>query len=306
MKTSDLLASGIRRLITSVKLRTLRGLGLQGSKECGESLHGIKILRLSKNGPLGRKGECLYLPKDKVIYKYVLYSGVWEPEESKFLAESLGEIPFEELSCTAVIDIGANTGLITRQLLNETKFLPESIFVFEPMQANFVSLKHNLAKFETQTKVHYNNFALGKINASEKFFTQRDNFGNSSILKEVIPADKRLESVIRVVSTEMYFLEHLKNFCRIVLKCDAQGSDLTILSQIPIEIWSTVKSAVVEAWALDSVLEEDARRICAIFEEFDYFSFNPNSPTNCVADEIYDFWTSRSGESKNIFLKRKT
>jgi len=96
--------------------------GFFGARTVGVTAEGNTILMLNKDYVLGRKGTPLQLPKDDVIFGVVKRHGFWELEESKFLARSL------ERACrksttqnVALIDIGANTGLVTLQAMNLLK-----------------------------------------------------------------------------------------------------------------------------------------------------------------------------------------
>ena len=91
----------------------------RGARIVGVSQNGNTILRLNKNYALGRKGTDLELPQDLVIFESVKSRGDWELEESEFLAIALRKVGKIPNSKAALLDIGANTGLVTLQAMNQ-------------------------------------------------------------------------------------------------------------------------------------------------------------------------------------------
>jgi hypothetical protein len=64
-------------------------LGFSGARIVGVSQNGNTLLSLNKDYALGRKGTILELPRDLVIFESVRKQGIWELEESEFLARGL-------------------------------------------------------------------------------------------------------------------------------------------------------------------------------------------------------------------------
>lgn len=70
-------------------------------------------LLLKRWSPLGEAGKEIFLSEDQVIYEQVRLNGFWAIEEVKFIVENL------EDDCV-LLDLGANAGLISRQVLFST------------------------------------------------------------------------------------------------------------------------------------------------------------------------------------------
>jgi len=271
-----------------------------GARVVGETLSGSTLLRLNKDYALGRKSTELEIPRDKVIFESVKRWGSWELEESEFLAFGLrkvGQLP----NCrVALLDIGANTGLVILQALNLSKTSVE-VFLFEPIPRHVSAIKHNLGHF---SNIHVNEFALSEGNGTSEIFTQTTNHGNSSLLKSVVPLDEQISTQIKLVDTEEYCDNYLKEFDRYALKCDTQGMDALILSRIPNSIWQNVEVAVIEVWALPEINKQDVTHLLTMFQNFKYFSWNPISQNIKSLSEISEFWLSKSGTSRNLFLSK--
>ena len=67
-------------------------------------------LKLNKNTALGNKGDIIYLPFDKYITWWVIKEG----EYKHFLLKHINKINNKII----FIDIGANTGLVSKQIYN--------------------------------------------------------------------------------------------------------------------------------------------------------------------------------------------
>ena len=117
------------RVIGGIIVKSLSGksrslgshLGINGAKLIGFNSNGNSQLRLNTDGVLGLKGTILELPKDDVIYKSVQRAGNWELDECAFLADGLATCYFLGNTSVAFVDIGANTGLMTLQVMNIAK-----------------------------------------------------------------------------------------------------------------------------------------------------------------------------------------
>ena len=72
------------------------------------------------------------------------------------------------------IDIGANTGLLTKSLLINLDNII-SAFLIEPDQDNFFCLKHNLSKYKN---AQIFNFALDTKDGEKKLFIDKNNKEN--------------------------------------------------------------------------------------------------------------------------------
>lgn len=276
-------------------------MGLSGARIVGTTPYGNTILELNKNYALGAKGTILEIPEDKVIFEYVKKRGSWELAESKFLARGLVRATSNGTKA-AFLDIGANTGLVTLQAVNLSNTSPE-VFLFEPVPRHAVAIKQNLKNL---SKIHVNEFGLSDKNRQSDIYTQPTNHGNTSILNSVVPINGRILTQIQLVETAEYCNKFLTDFQRYVIKCDTQGMDAQILSRIPKRIWKNCETAVIEVWALSEIVKEDVQALLSMCEEFAYASWQPGISNEIIElSEISEFWLSKSGKSKNLFLSRK-
>jgi FkbM family methyltransferase len=273
---------------------------LTGARVVGVTPSGNTLLELNKNYPLGLKGTVLELPKDEVIFEYVRRRGLWELEESEFLAHGLLRIGGMPKSKTALLDIGANVGLITLQALNLSKTSPE-IFLFEPINRHVLAIQHNLRKF---SNIHINEFALSNENGIAEIYTQETNHGNTTLLNSIVPPVEQIRTQIRVVDTAQYCDSFLSTFDSFIIKCDTQGMDALILSRIGNRIWENTEIAVIECWALPEISEQNVTDLLLMFQKFEYASWDPKSCKTISLNEISEFWLSKSGASRVLFLSK--
>lgn len=275
-------------------------LGLLGARVIGISSNGNVILQLNKSYALGLKGAVLELPRDQVIFEFVKKRGSWELEESKFLSHGLKNACRQPHKKTALIDIGANTGLVTLQAMNLAG-TNNDVFLFEPIPRHAAAIRQNLKNL---TNIHVNEFALSDRNGEAPIFTEADNHGNSSLIKSVVPAANMAVTQIKLVDTMQYCSDSLNNFEKYVIKCDSQGMDALILSRLPKKIWENCESAVIEVWSLSDVSKRDVMILLSMFQEFDYVSWHPNArkAEKIGLDDVSKFWLSKTGAQKNLFL----
>ena len=105
--------------------------------------NGNHLVKLTRHSPLGKRGSILELPRDKVMFGAVQRSGYWDLELSHFLREGLdGKQMLEEKS--ALLDIGANTGLVTLQTMNIAAGRHD-YFLFEPIPRHVSAIRRNLS-----------------------------------------------------------------------------------------------------------------------------------------------------------------
>ena len=69
------------------------------------------------------------------------------------------------------------------------------------------------------------------------------------------------ESTIETISTKEFFQNEISKSGRFVLKCDIQGYESLVLSQIPIIFWDSVECALIEIRANSNVNDDQLSKI---------------------------------------------
>ena len=130
-------------------------------------------------------------------------------------------------------------------------------------------------------------------------------YWNTSLLNSVVPEIGMISTQIQLVETKEYCNKFLNNFVRYIIKCDTQGMDALILSRIPDWVWKNCESAIIEVWAHDEISKKDVEALLSMCQEFEYASWQPNNRKGEIGlSEVSEFWLSKSGASRNLFLSR--
>ena len=132
------------------------------------------LVGITKVCALGAVGDQLLLPLDKVMFPLVLAQSGWGLETHQFLDRQLDP----ERNYT-LLDIGANTGLFSRQVALRYACV-KRILCVEADPENFRALQFNLAGFGTERCALWN-VALSDANREMPFFRDKENFGNYSL-----------------------------------------------------------------------------------------------------------------------------
>jgi FkbM family methyltransferase len=288
-------------LIINNLLRNLGAIsGIIGAKKVGISTNGNILLKLNRSYPLGEKGLVLELPRDRTIFNRVKRYGCWEINESIFLAQGLRAAENKTDSKIAFLDIGANTGLVTLQVMNHSNS-ESDFFLFEPIPKHVDAIKYNVGKIPN---VQINEFALSNLNGSAFIYTDTYNKGNSSLFKAVVPEGEYVATLIHLVDTDEWCKRNLEKYTGFVLKSDTQGMDPLILSRIPEKIWNAVQCAIIEVWALPDIDSLSVVNLLERLQGFSYASWDLFSGQLVSIDEIRDFWLSKNSESRNLYLSK--
>ena len=261
-------------------------------------------LKLNRNYELGPRGTIIKLPKDRVIFESVKRSGRWETVETHFLAESLkSSCQKMKPSNVALIDIGANVGLVSLAAMNIAKTKNE-VILFEPIPKHMTALKHNLSKVNNQTKVVFFECALGDQTTFTKIFTESSNSGNSSIFRKVVPEHDSKTTKIKIVDTNVFLRNKIKKYKKIVLKCDIQGFEAQVISKFPQALWVAVDYAVIEVWAIPKLSKPLIKKACSKLSKFNQLSWEPNFSKVVEINTVRDFWMSETNQQRNLFAKQ--
>lgn len=198
----------------------------------------IMGLKLNKNTTLGRKGDMIYLPFDKYITWWVIKEGEYKHFLLKHISKIKNNIVF--------IDIGANTGLVSKQIYNLKKDKVK-IYSFEPDTLNYLCLKMNL-----KGKATCNNFGLDDKNTDKNIYKFNDNHGKSSLIKKN-KFDSYEKIKVRNINTELRkIVNNLDANEKVVIKLDTEGYDLYLISIIELEILKKINYLCFEYQNIDN------------------------------------------------------
>ncbi|MDP8996062.1 MAG: FkbM family methyltransferase [Pseudomonadota bacterium] len=201
------------------------------------------LYTLKETGSLGQAGDRILLPNDKVISPEVARHGAWDLTNLRAFRSKLN--PQKNYT---LIDIGANIGLFSRQLLADAPFLTKTLCV-EPEAGNYAALLHNLAHFNN--RVQFYNFALGRDNGKAKLFRDTSNIGNYSLNADAMRARSYDQTEVEVRSVAEWMTDTLSKDGSILWKSDTQGYDELIVSETPEKIWKKIDVALMELWRIE-------------------------------------------------------
>jgi FkbM family methyltransferase len=201
------------------------------------------LLTLRTNGPLGRVGDDLLVPHDAVIAPAVRTTASWDLENFQaFLART------DAARRYTLIDIGANIGLFTRQLLMAAPHVAQALCV-EPDPGNFRALTYNLLGFSDRVELH--NVALGSADTVSEFYRDDENIGNYSLNPDAMRNRPFHSTVVEVRDAGRWMVEALGQIDGPLLwKSDTQGLDEMIIAQTPLAIWERLDVALIELWRI--------------------------------------------------------
>lgn len=278
-------------------------IGLSGARIIGALPNGCFQVRLNKSSILGEKGTILNLPKDNVIFQNVRTYGHWEKHECEFISRALQTAHLSTQSKVALLDIGANVGLVTLGAMNLSKTATD-IHLFEPTPIHIFALKHNLKNLKISGDIFVNEHGLSNKSETIKLYRDLGNSGHSSVFNKAVNVQNREEIEVRLESANQYFESNLLNYDSFIVKSDIQGLDAQVLSNFPIEFWKKVKAAVIEVWAFTEVKNEDVEDLITKLDGFQNLSWDPYFRIKPTLTEIKKYWLSRNNQQRNLYISK--
>ena len=176
----------------------------------------------TRNTNLANKGEIIKLKPDVTISSKILRKGEIDNYICKFVIKRM-----QNKKNYIFIDVGANQGLITKQLIKEKKI--NYFFCFEPNKENVEILKNNLNRYKNYQVLQY---GLGDKNIKKaSFYEHILNSGNLSLLNREKQKFLNKSFVkIKYASTEIKRIINLKKKFNLIYKSDCQGFDEIIFN----------------------------------------------------------------------------
>lgn len=251
------------------------------------------LFELAEDGPLGTAGDTLLLPDDREMMPSVFASASWATGDiERIIGLTRPETDY------LLLDIGANVGLVSRQLLRRLPNIARCVCV-EPDRTNFSALRFNLA--DRHRDIELFNLALGDVDDTRTFYRDDENMGNYSLNPDAMRGRAHAEGQVQVASTQRWMRENLSGSERILWKSDTQGYDELILSETPLDVWSRVDIAMLEMWRIDKpAFDRDAFR-----ERLEAFPHRQLGPLGLVSvAEIEAYLAASDWTYCDLFLWR--
>ncbi len=266
------------------------------------SIPSISVLKLSTDTTIGKKNEKIYVTNDSYQTWYILNNKNFH----KIFVEKIKDLTDKNVNYN-FIDIGANTGLLTKSLLINLDNI-KSAFLIEPDQDNFFCLKNNLYKYKN---AQIFNFALDTKDGEKKLFLDKNNKGNLSFNYEMMTLkEDKLNfmnspdnyEIVNCKSVKNFFNEinnEINNENKNIIKIDVQGHDETIFQEIPENILKNTEILIIEITPLETK-KFDFDKFNSKLKIFSkYTNFENDSIT---LDQINKFVNMSSGESTDLIL----
>ncbi len=266
------------------------------------SIPSISVLKLSTDTTIGKKFEKIYVTNDSYQTWYILNNKNFH----KKFVEKIKDLTDKNVNYN-FIDIGANTGLLTKSLLINLDNI-KSAFLIEPDQDNFFCLKNNLYKYKN---AQIFNFALDTKDGEKKLFLDKNNKGNLSFNYEMMTLkEDKLNfmnspdnyEIVNCKSVKNFFNEinnEINNENKNIIKIDVQGHDETIFQEIPENILKNTEILIIEITPLETK-KFDLDKFNSKLKIFSkYTNFENDSIT---LDQINKFVNMSSGESIDLIL----
>ncbi len=303
LKKYKYLDKNVSRISLHLKNIAIRA-RILGARDIGFDEFENGLLILNRASLLGDKGDLVTTPLDRTIFKFVADHGEWEPEESRFLAKLLvdSEVNGQNKFSVALIDIGANSGLVTKQVLRLSGS-GCSLVLVEPIPNHVKAIQANLMNLPKKNNLKIVEAALDETSGERKILIQDSNRGNSSFLSSAVPNLESKELNVKVLAVEDFVIEYLSSFGKFVIKSDTQGFDSRILSFLPNEVWQKCEGAVVEVWALPEIETKHVENLIKMWTHFSVFDWEADGSAPTNLREISSFWLSKSGRSRNLFIR---
>lgn len=253
-----------------------------------------------EQSPLAHAGSTVRLAMDYVIGPRTLAFGHWHDEHCALIREQLRDDRRYHL-----VDVGANAGLVSRQLLATPRLQFCGADCFEPDPDNYALLQHNLKPF-ADARLHA--AALSNHDGYAEIFRSGRNAGDISLTPD---AELRARSDLQARRIRLLdaaregqrILDALPDGARLVWKSDTQGHDLTIAAALPEAFWQRVDVALIEITS--NALPSDAlRRFEGIVASFSTRRSVKFGSRTVEPRHVTEFVARNSGSEMDLLLAR--
>jgi FkbM family methyltransferase len=203
----------------------------------------------------------------RLVADYLMCRHRWQIEELNFAKRvCVGAEPI------TLIDVGANMGLFSRQLLIAIPAIAK-VFCYEPEPQNFACMGHNLKPFGD--RVMMIEAAVSNSSGQMEFYLDPTNNGNFSLAVDAMPPNfGKIVVDVRDVAIESATWGE----GRIFYKSDTEGLDEQVAAAIRPDVWQRVFAGIMEIWPIKKPVV-DRSSFAAILDRFPNKVFLANADT---------------------------
>ena len=258
----------------------------------------ISVLTLREDTSLGKKNEKIFVTNDSYQTWYIMNSRDFHKSfVDKVLKFTKSNIGYN------LIDIGANTGLLTRCLLNNLNNI-KNCFLVEPDPDNLFCIKNNLQNFEN---INTLDCALDLSDGEKKLFIDQNNKGNLSLNYEMMTLKEDKLSFmnsednyinVKTKNIKNYFND-IRNENNNIVKIDVQGYDEIIFQEIPRDVLIKTDILFIEITPLKSKKFDEEKFTLNLDLFKKYITSNGNQLTK---DEVIQITKRQSGKSLDLIF----
>jgi FkbM family methyltransferase len=244
------------------------------------------------DAPLSDDARACVVPLDYAIAPTVIASHRWDYFEIEFARSILPG----SVKAFTLVDVGANVGLFTRQMLTAFDQI-EDVFAYEPDPENFKYLSRNLQAYP---KLKARNYALGAHDESMEFYRDWSNSGNYSLIKAAMPQDNSFDKItIDVKTARTESRQWLSSGLPIFYKSDTQGHDETIATAADPELWNSVFAGIFELWRIDKP-DFSVPVFRAILDQFPQKEFLQERGRMLTTEDVISYVQGRDGQFRDL------
>lgn len=257
----------------------------------------------NSTSPLFSKENNVSLPFDWVIGARTLAFGHWH-DEQLCLIRNIQQLKNHKKYF--LVDVGANSGLVTRQLVGQDKDgIWAGAVCFEPEARNFTRLKRNTSHISNVFS--YQN----GISASDETIALNIDSGNSGDYSlDELPAMKNRSAVsqqyVDVISASKAWNiieSHNPSGFPIVWKSDTQGHDLRIITALPRNSWKSIEIAMVEVCSRSST-DAEISSFIEFVSDFRFLKKIKRRQSELSILELEEFCRRKSSSEFDILIWR--
>jgi len=258
----------------------------------------ISVLTLREDTSLGKKNEKIFVTNDSYQTWYIMNSRDFHKSfVDKVLKFTKSNISYN------LIDIGANTGLLTRCLLNNLSNI-RNCFLVEPDPDNLFCIKNNLQNFEN---INTLDCALDLSDGEKKLFIDQNNKGNLSLNYEMMTLKEDKLSFmnsednyinVKTKNIKNYF-NNIRNENNNIIKIDVQGYDEIIFQEIPRDVLIKTDILFIEITPLKSKKFDEEKFTLNLDLFKKYITSNGNQLTK---NEVIQITKRQSGKSFDLIF----